>query len=76
MTAFKGSYKPFQGDQPGIEVIFELSRPLTSSMLTTFLPTTILVIITHIVNAFAVDYQPVVIQVNLTVLLVLATLSV
>ena len=64
----------FQGLQPGLEVVFELSRPLTSSLLTTFLPTTILVIITHLANAFATDYQPVVIQVNLTVLLVLATL--
>ena len=63
----------FQG-LPGLEVVFELSRPLTSSLLTTFLPTTILVIITHLANAFASDYQPVVIQVNLTVLLVLATL--
>ena len=32
------------------------------------------VIITHLANAFANDYQAVAIQVNLTVLLVLATL--
>ena len=45
-----------------------------SSMLTTFLPTSIMVVITYLANAFAVNYLAVVIQVNLTVLLVLATL--
>ena len=63
-----------QDEHSGIEVVFKLSRPLTSSILTTFLPTTILVVITHIANAFSKDYLHVVIQVNLTVLLVLATL--
>ena len=47
-----------------------------SSILTTFFPTTILVIITYLANAFAMNYLAVVIQVNLTVLLVLATLYV
>ena len=51
-----------------------MSRPLMSSILTTFIPTTILVVITYLVNAFALSYLAVVIQVNLTVLLVLATL--
>ena len=55
-------------------MVFQLSRPLMSSILTTFLPTTILVLITYIANAFALNYMPVVVQVNLTVLLVLATL--
>ena len=55
-------------------MVFQLSRPLMSNMLTTFLPTTILVIITYLANAFALNYLAVVIQVNLTVLLVLATL--
>ena len=45
-----------------------------SSILTTFLPTIILVFITYLSNAFALNYLAVVIQVNLTVLLVLATL--
>ena len=64
----------FQGGHSGLELTFHLSRPLTSSLLTTFLPTTILVIITHLANAFSKNYLAVVIQVNLTVLLVLATL--
>ena len=41
-----------------------------SSILTSFLPTTILVVITYLANAFALNYMAVVIQVNLTVLLV------
>ena len=45
-----------------------------SSILTTFLPTTILVVIIYLANALALNYLAVVIQVNLTVLLVLATL--
>ena len=45
-----------------------------SSILTIFLPTTILVVIIYLANAFALNYLAVVIQVNLTVLLVLATL--
>ena len=61
-------------DRLGLLVVFQLSRPLMSSMLTTFLPTTILVVITYLANAFALNYLAVVIQVNLTVLLVLATL--
>ena len=64
----------FQDGHSGLEVTFHLSRPLTSSLLTTFLPTTILVLITHLANAFSKNYLAVVIQVNLTVLLVLATL--
>ena len=64
----------FQDGHSGLKVTFHLSRPLTSSLLTTFLPTTILVIITHLANAFSKNYLAVVIQVNLTVLLVLATL--
>ena len=64
----------FQDGHSGLEVTFHLSRPLTSSLLTTFLPTTILVMITHLANAFSKNYLAVVIQVNLTVLLVLATL--
>ena len=64
----------FQDGLSGLELSFHLSRPLTSCLLTTFLPTTILVLITNLANAFSKNYLAVVIQVNLTVLLVLATL--
>ena len=64
----------YSQDRPGLLVVFQLSRPLMSSILTTFIPTTILVVITYLANAFALNYLAVVIQVNLTVLLVLATL--
>ena len=64
----------FQDGHLGLEVVFQLSRPLTSNLLTTYLPTTVLVLITHLANAFSKNYLAVVIQVNLTVLLVLATL--
>ena len=64
----------FSQDCPALLVVFQLLRPLISSILTTFLPTTILVVTTYLFNAFALNYLAVVIQVNLTVLLVLATL--
>ena len=62
--------KIYLQDRPGLLVRFQLSRPLMSSILTT----TILVVIIYLANAFALNYLAVVIQVNLTVLLVLATL--
>jgi hypothetical protein len=54
------------------EVIFD--RPLFSHVLTTTLPTAILVLISQMATAFSGEYLDTVIQVNLTVLLVLTTL--
>ena len=61
-------------DHPGIKVKIYLGRRLTSNVLTIFVPTIILVIISHMANEFQDNYIDVVISVNLTVLLVLATL--
>ena len=51
-----------------------LGRPIISNILTVFIPTTTLIAISFISRFFAKDYIDMVIQVNLTILLVLATL--
>ena len=61
------------GDQ-GVIVEIILTRPLFSSFITTTLPTGILLIISQMAATFSKEYLDMVIQVNLTVLLVLATL--
>ena len=55
-----------------VEVI--LGRPLFTSFLTTTLPTGMLIMISQMATAFSSDYLDMIIQVNLTVFLVLATL--
>ena len=62
-----------EGDQ-GIIVEIILSRPIFSSFLTTTLPTIMLILISQLATSFSEEYLDMVIQVNLTVLLVLATL--
>jgi hypothetical protein len=54
------------------EVIFD--RPLFAHILTTTVPTAILVMISQMATVFSDEYLDMVVQVNLTVLLVLATL--
>ena len=51
-----------------------LTRPIISNILTVFIPTTTLLAISFITRFFVEDYIDMVIQVNLTILLVLATL--
>ena len=61
------------GDQKVIvEVI--LGRPVFSSFMTTTLPTGMLILISQMATAFSENFLDMVIEVNLTVLLVLATL--
>ena len=55
-----------------VEVI--MGRPLFGALLTVFLPTGILVILSHMVKTFSTEYLEMVIEVNLTLLLVLATM--
>ena len=62
-----------EGDQ-GIIVEIVLGRPIFSSFLTTTLPTVMLITISQLATSFSGEYLDMVIQVNLTVLLVLATL--
>ena len=60
--------------KPGVKVKIIFGRRIFSTVLTVFTPTIILVIISHMVNHFQENYLDMVISVNLTVLLVLATL--
>ena len=61
-------------DRRGVEATVIFGRPLVSNMLTVFIPTLILLCISHIANEFDKEYLDMVIGVNLTVLLVLASL--
>ena len=63
-----------KGNGQGLELEVILERPLMNSILTVFLPTLFLFIISHLAKVFAEDYMDMVIQVHLTVLLVLASL--
>ena len=71
--AIKSCSTIINGDQ-GIIVEIILGRPIFSSFLTTTLPTIMLIIISQLATSFSGEYLDMVIQVNLTVLLVLATL--
>ena len=57
-----------------IVVEVTLGRPIISTFLTVFVPTILLLIISFTARFFAEDYIDMVIQVNLTILLVLATM--
>ena len=57
-----------------VVVVVSLGRPLVSNLLTVFIPTLILLILSHLAEVAEERYFDMVIQVNLTVLLVLATL--
>ena len=61
-------------DVPGIIVEVTLGRPLTSTVLSVFMPTTIILVLSQLVTVFGKHYIEMVIEVNLTLLLVLATL--
>ena len=52
---------------------FIISRPLTSSCVTMFLPTAMLLLISQMVTTFNKTYLEMVIEVNATLLLVLTT---
>ena len=60
-------------DMPGVVVTFTLGRQLVSNILTTFIPTIIILCIGHVAKTFEETHIDMVISVNLTVLLVLAT---
>ena len=60
--------------ESGVFVDITLGRPLTSNMMTVFLPTFMLLIISQMSTLFSSNYLDLVIEVNVTVLLVLTTL--
>ena len=61
-------------DMNAIVVEVTLERPIVNFLLTVFVPTILLVIISFTARFFAEDYIDMVIQVNLTILLVLGTM--
>ena len=61
-------------NETGIVVEIYLGRPLFGTILSVFLPTSILPILSQIVRIFGADHLEMVVEVNLTLLLVLATL--
>ena len=61
-------------ERPGVIVEVTLGRPLFGTFLSVFVPTCIMLILSQMVRVFHQDYLDMVIQVNLTLLLVLATL--
>ena len=61
-------------DKEGLLVEVELGRPIIGSILTVFLPTGMLLFISQMAKSYSETYLDMVIEVNLTVLLVLTTL--
>ena len=61
-------------DKEAIVTEVTMVRLIMNNLLTVFVPTTLLVVISFAARAFAEDYLDMVIQVNLTILLVLATM--
>ena len=62
------------GNKSGVVVEVVLGRPIFGAFLSVFMPTGILLILSQMVRVFNKDYLDMVIEVNLTLLLVLATL--
>ena len=62
------------GNNKAIIVELTFGRPIINNLLTVFVPTLLLVIISFTARFFAEDYMDMVVQVNLTILLVLATM--
>ena len=61
-------------NRSGIIVEVTLGRPLFGTVLSVFMPTSILLVLSQMVTVFGRHYLELVIEVNLTLLLVLATL--
>ena len=66
--------KSMVGNTEGIVVEISLGRPIVSNILTVFIPTITLMSISFISRVFVEDYVDMVVEVNLTIFLVLATL--
>ena len=61
-------------DKEAIVTEVTKGRPIMNTLLTVFIPTTLLLVISLTARTFTEDYIDLVIQVNLTTLLVLATM--
>ena len=62
------------GNAEGIVVEISLGRPIVSNILTVFIPTITLMSVSFMSRVFVEDYVDMVVEVNLTIFLVLATL--
>ena len=61
-------------NEEAIMTAVTMGRPIINNFLTVFIPTTLLLLISFIARAYTEDYMDMVVQVNLTILLVLATM--
>ena len=61
-------------NRSGVVLEVHLGRPLLGSIMNIYVPTIILVILSIMIRMFKKDYNEMVIEVNLTILLVLATM--
>ena len=61
-------------DKEAIVTEVTMGRPIMNNFFTVFIPTILLLVISFTARAFAKSYMDMVIQVNLTILLVLATM--
>ena len=61
-------------EKEAIVVEVTMGRPIMNNLATIFIPTTLLLVISFVARAFAAEYMDMVIQVNLTILLVQATI--
>ena len=61
-------------DGSGVIVEVSLGRPLLGTTLSVFMPTTILLVLSQMTRVFGQEHLEMVIEVNLTLILVLATL--
>ena len=67
-------YYSSPGRKEGVVVTISLTRLPYSDILTTFLPSTMLFILSHLANTWEEESTEMVVEVNLTILLVLATM--
>ena len=70
----KGTDSSYREECSGVVVEIVLGRPLFGTTLTVFIPTCILLVLSQMVRVFGKDHLEMIIEVNLTHLLVLATL--
>ena len=61
-------------DKQGLEVVVTLGRPLVSNVLTIFIPTILLIVLSHVSKIFEDVHVDMVVMVSLTVILVQASL--
>ena len=61
-------------DKEAIVTEVTMGRPIMNDLLTVFIPTTLLIVISLTARTFTGDYMDMVIQVNLTILVILATM--